>query len=422
MSHKKKLTKIVCSLVILSPIIAILHLYCSIPAQITLACGGSYTYRLQPFTTLKSSQDKILAETSNISQGFITSLGKNTNINANNIGNYVLSLKLFDAIPLKKINVVVTPKHYVVASGEPIGVKLYTDGILVVGISYVTAQNGENVFPAKEAGLKEGDRIISINGVKISSIEEMSERINASNGNLTLSVERDNTISEIKIKAVRSKNDHSYKLGIWVRDTAAGVGTMTFYDPETKKFASLGHAITDVDTGDVLKVLKGSIISCNIVSVTKGQKGSPGELIGSFTNKDIGKIQLNTPLGIYGSVEDTEYFSGKPEIEVATRFQINEGSAYILADTDGAGVKAYSVEIQKIARDATQNNKGIIFKVTDRDLIEKTGGIVQGMSGCPIIQNDMLVGAVTHVFVNDPLKGYGIFAENMIDKIYELAE
>lgn len=403
-----KIGIIILTLLIVFPTIAIIHLNNAIPDEITLSKDSNYSYNLLPFTSISRTQSNIieadLSETPAIP------------LNTANVGNYQVEVNLFERIPLKNIDVNITAKKYVNPSGAPIGIKLHTDGVLVVGISYVTDENGNTVYPAKTSGIKSGDLIIGINGKKISSIDEMTSQIANTNGTFTLTLKRDDEILEKSVTAVKSSEDNSYKMGVWVRDSAAGVGTMTFYDPQTNKYASLGHAITDVDTGKILTVSDGKVLSCEIVSVNKGVKGTPGELIGSFTGKNIGKIESNTPFGVYGNVENSENIVCCDLVEVATRFQTNEGDAYILSDIDGNGIKKYSIEITKISKNSS-DNKGIVFKVTDKALIAKTGGIVQGMSGSPIIQNNMLVGAVTHVFINEPTKGYGIFAENMIDMV-----
>jgi len=391
---------------LLCPIILISYLYCAIPSKVKVSSGSSYSYGLNPLV-------------SNFSEAGILT-GTNTVIskNADNIQDkYTLSLKLFNTIPIKNINVEVAPKVYVYPCGEPIGVKMYTDGILIVGISYVINQNGQEEYPAKTAGIKEGDIIRSINGYNISSTDEMAEAVNSAQGRLNLSIERNNEIINVDMQACMS-SDGDYKMGIWVRDTAAGIGTMTFYNPQTHTFASLGHAITDIDTGDMLKLLHGDAIECRILSVNKGSRGCPGELIGAFTDNDIGDILINDRSGVYGKLDEYPYEGNTEPIPIATRFEINEGPAYILSDVDGTGVKLYSINILRFREN--QANKGIVFKVTDEKLLEKTGGIVQGMSGSPIIQNNMLIGAVTHVFINDPEKGYGIFAENMLDEINKI--
>jgi stage IV sporulation protein B len=229
-----------------------------------------------------------------------------------------------------------------------------------------------------------------------------------------LKVARDEEVFETDITPMIS-NDGYYRIGIWVRDSTAGIGTLTFYNPEDNSFAALGHAITDCDTGTVLTVSCGDLVGCEILSVKKGEHGTPGELSGQFENKNLGKILKNNDFGIYGKIKNSNVLQAKP-MRVATRFQIKQGPATILCDVDGNGVKSYDIEITKVSTSSKVDNKGIVLKITDNDLLSKTGGIVQGMSGSPIIQNDMIVGAVTHVFVNDPTRGYGIFIENMLNE------
>ena len=313
----------------------------------------------------------------------------------------------------KYVEANVTQKRYVIPSGEAVGVKMYTDGLLVVYVSEVVDKQGNRYSPAKDAGLRETDRILEVDGLEMTTNEELSDYINEVKRSVQLKVARDEEIFSTQITPVIS-NDGNYRIGIWVRDSTAGIGTLTFYNPRDKSFAALGHAITDCDTGTVLKVLKGDLVGCDILSVKKGQNGTPGELSGQFENNNLGRILKNNDFGLYGTIQNDEIFLNKTPIEAASRFQIKQGRASILCDVDGKGVKNYEVEIMNVSKTQEINNKGIVLKVTDKELLEKTGGIVQGMSGSPIIQNDMIVGAVTHVFVNDPTRGYGIFIENML--------
>ncbi len=302
---------------------------------------------------------------------------------------------------------------YLIPSGEAIGVKMFTDGLLVVYVSDVIDNDGRRYSPAKAAGLRETDRIISVDGVELGTNEELSDYINLVKRPVLLEVARDEEIFTTEIVPIVS-NDGYYRIGIWVRDSTAGIGTLTFYNPQDNTFAALGHAICDADTGVILKLSEGDLVGCDILSVKRGEHGVPGELSGQFKNKNFGKIIKNNEFGIFGKIENNELFTkGKP-IPVATRFQIKQGKAQILCDVDGKGVKSYNIEITDVSKDNKINNKGIVLKVTDEVLLEKTGGIVQGMSGSPIIQNGKIVGAVTHVFVSDPTRGYGIFIENML--------
>lgn len=377
-------------------------LYFSVPSKIVLPVGSNLGIKTLPFYSVKTASDNPTVQCSN---GQI-------NVNFSQTGEFEYNVNVFESIPFKKLKVSVVPKTYVIPSGEAVGVKMFTDGLLVVYVSDVIDESGNRHSPAKEAGLRETDRILSVDNLEIGTNEEFSDYINTARTTVHLKVARDEEVFETDITPVLS-NDGSYRIGIWVRDSTAGIGTLTFYNPQDKSFAALGHAITDCDTKTILTVSDGDLVGCEILSVKKGEHGEPGELSGQFKNKVIGKILKNNDYGLYGTLENVDTLQSKT-IEAATRFQIKQGSAEILCDVDGKGVKSYDVEITSVSKEEKTYNKGIVLKVTDEELLSKTGGIVQGMSGSPIIQNGMLVGAVTHVFVNDPTRGYGIFIENML--------
>lgn len=328
-------------------------------------------------------------------------------------GNFDYQLNLFEKIPLKKLKVSVIPKAYVIPSGEAVGVKMFTDGLLVVYVSEVVDKNGNKTYPAKDAGLRETDRILSVDDIEIESNEQLCDYINQVKTKVRLRVARGDDIFIADVTPVLS-NDGYYRIGLWVRDSTAGIGTMTYYNPQNNSFAALGHAICDSDTGAILKVSDGDLVGCNILSVRKGKNGVPGELSGQFQSKNLGKITKNNDFGIFGKINNSSLLDKNQLMEVATRYQVKQGKAQILCDVDKEGVKSYDIEIVSVSKSPTIDNKGIVLKVTDEELLEKTGGIVQGMSGSPIIQNNKIVGAVTHVFVNDSTKGYGIFIENMM--------
>lgn len=294
----------------------------------------------------------------------------------------------------------------VVPIGKTVGVKLYTDGLIVIGSSEI---NGRNI--AKEYGIEINDRIISVNNKNIDTTEDFSKIINESPDGVRLSILRDN--ESLTIDAVpEPSSDEIYRLGLWVRDSTAGIGTVTYYNPSDRTFAALGHGINDIDTGNILSVKSGNILHCDILSVTKSKKGIPGEITASFSGESIGNIAANSHLGIFGKMSCDEYNDCGNALPVAAKSQIQEGDAYIITDAFGGKQEQYSIKIKKIT---DNTDKALIIEITDNRLIEQSGGIVQGMSGSPIIQNDRLVGAVTHVFINNPLKGYGALAENMID-------
>ncbi len=384
-SEKFKLKK----LLILLPIMLFTAVYAAIPARVTI----------------KQGQKPILFH------------GITAEASTQSVGSYNCRVKLFNIIPIKTVSVSVTPQMYVIPSGETIGVKIYTQGVLVVGIADVRSEDGKILQPAKNAGIMVGDRIVALDGQAVSTAESFCQKINGGDGSVTASVIRGSKKMELPLSAVYSTESHSFRVGLWVRDSTAGIGTLTFYNPENSTFAALGHAICDNDTKDVLTVRRGAVNLCTIKDVYKGEKGSPGELIGDFKNTELGNITKNCHQGIYGRADTIPQNTKLP---VASRFQVKEGKASILCDVDGSGPMPYEIEITKISKMSQETNKSFVIKVTDKTLLEKTGGIVQGMSGSPIIQDGMLAGAVTHVFVNDPTKGYGIFAENMLDMTMNL--
>ncbi len=326
---------------------------------------------------------------------------------------------LLDAIPIKTVDVEVVEETQVIPCGTPFCVKIFTQGVVVVGMSDLKS-NGKTVNPARSAGLKIGDVITSINGIQVNTNEEVAAIIEKSGGvPLSLSVLRSNMSFEVQITPVKADDGISYKAGLWVRDSSAGIGTLTFYNPEEHSFAGLGHGICDIDTGDLMPLLSGDIVSANISGIVKGEKGTPGELRGYFSNNNaIGNLSANIQTGVYGTMDQCPA-SNEP-MTVAMKQQVVPGKAQILTTIQGNEPQYYDIEIESVNYNEDVPTKNMIVKITDPELLEKTGGIVQGMSGSPIIQNGMLVGAVTHVFVNEPEKGYGIFAENMLENSYEL--
>lgn len=324
---------------------------------------------------------------------------------------YTDELKLFGAVPIKNVDVTVVKENYVVPSGCAFGVKLYTAGVVVVRITDVTTQDGQK-NPAYSAGVRTGDIILAVNGKNVSTNDEVSKIVSQSGGKaVDLSLKRGNRGFSVSFKPEKSMDDGEYKAGLWVRDSTAGIGTVTFYDPQSYIFGGLGHGICDIDTGEIMPLMTGDIVKVNITGVAKGTKGQPGELKGTLDDNNWGSLYSNTETGVFGILNDAE--AGKA-IPVAMKQEVKTGPAQILATVDNSGPKKYMVQIEKINYSDNAPTKNMVIRVTDPELLKKTGGIVQGMSGCPIIQNGRLVGAVTHVFVNDPEMGYAIFAENMI--------
>ena len=312
-------------------------------------------------------------------------------------------------IKVKQVNVTILPEVEVIPIGKIVGLKLYTSGILVVGIN-------ENIL--NESDIKEGDAIISINNKKVESIENIKSIVEKSNGeDLLVKYIRDNdeilvsTISPVKTE------DNSYKLGLWVKEGATGVGTISFYNPETNDFAALGHGVYDKDTGELLKIEEGSLLNSKVISISKGEYGMPGEIKGALIEDDkLGDIEKNTEFGIYGSL-NINNISSNDKIKVASRSEIKKGLAYILCSIDGNEPKEYEIEIENINIENNINNRSMKIRITDEELIEKTGGIICGMSGCPIIQNGKLIGVVTNVLVNNSEVGYGVFADLMLKEM-----
>lgn len=336
----------------------------------------------------------------------------------NKIGKVNFSLNLFNLIPLKNIDVNVIPKTTVVPMGNAIGMKLYTAGVLVVGMSEI-----EGKKPYENSGIKEGDRIVQINQNQIDNTDDLMEAVNQSNGNkISVQYVRDEKTITTSIKPVKNSSNE-YKIGLWVRDAAAGVGTLTFYEPASGMFATLGHGIMDIDTLDLIKIANGELVTTNILSITKGTKGNPGEIRGTIeAGHTIGNISKNTKFGIFGTMNKTPYLTVSDEnaMQVALREEIKTDKAQIICELENGKKEYYDIEIQKVFVNNNKDNKSMLIKITDLKLLEKTGGIIQGMSGAPIIQNGKFVGAVTHVLVNDPTIGYGVFADIMLKQMKEV--
>lgn len=354
---------------------------------------------------------------------------KNTNVvtassNLNNsivedTGKMELKLNLFNLFSVKDVTVNVIPKTTVVPLGRAIGMRLYTEGVLVVGMSEIEGQK-----PYENSGIETGDKIIEINNIEINNTDELIQCVNNSNGsNVEIKYINDKNEEEVANILPAKTSNNEYKLGLWVRDAAAGVGTITFYEPSTGEFGALGHGINDVDTYELIDIANGELVTTNIIDIVKGEEGSPGEIRGIIENgKTIGNVSKNTSFGVYGNMLDTSRLNinKNNELEVANRSEIKTGKAEIMCELENGKVENYEIEIQKIFLENNSDNKSMLIKVTDENLIEKTGGIIQGMSGAPIIQNGKFIGAVTHVLVNDPQMGYAVFGDLMIKQMREV--
>lgn len=325
-----------------------------------------------------------------------------------------MELKLLGIIPIKTVNIQEVKEPVLIPCGNPFGIKLLTDGVVVVEVSSFETDTGLR-SPAMDAGIKTGDIIKTINGCKITSNDDIADVIERSGGEkLMVSLTRKGANIIANVTPGICKTDNSYRVGLWVRDSSAGIGTVTFYNPETGIFAGLGHPVCDIDTGVILPLSEGEVVDVTVNGIKKGRSGIPGELIGSFSSQAaIGSLELNCEKGLYGIMSKCGV-NAEP-VPLGMRQEIETGDAYIYTTIDGNRPQKYSIVIEKIDLHDSHDSKNMIIRVTDKTLLEKTGGIVQGMSGSPIIQNGMLVGAVTHVFVNNPTKGYAIFADAMYD-------
>ncbi len=320
----------------------------------------------------------------------------------------IMALKV---VPVKDIKVNITKRRFVSPGGDVFGIKLYTKGVIVVSIDSVTTSSG-TADPAVTAGIKCGDIITTINSVAATSSQQMTDAVESSSGNpLHLRIDRNGEIIDIYLTPVMSVNG-KFKAGLWVRDSSAGIGTVTFYDDSAGMFAGLGHGVCDVDTGKIMPLNNGEAVRAKVNGFYKSSAGNPGELCGVFSDVALGSLRVNHEMGVYGRLLQP---SGTKVMPVALESEIRLGKAQMITTIDDSGPQYYDIEITKIYPSSDLSARNMIIKVTDPVLLEKTGGIVQGMSGSPIVQNSMLVGAVTHVFVNSPDQGYAIFAQRMLE-------
>lgn len=334
-----------------------------------------------------------------------------------------LRLKLFGLIPIKNMEVQVVPQVKLVPGGQSIGVLLHAEGVIVVGQSIVQDINGNKFNPAKEAGIQNGDVILKLNGQQVNSDDQVAKIVNNAGQKgqeVKLTVKRKNKILNKSVKPILCKETRRFRIGLYIRDSAAGVGTLTFYDPVTEKYGALGHIITDADTNQPIDVSDGKIVRSSVQGIQASKKGAPGEKIGMFIDDRnfVGNIEKNTKLGIYGRLINDSYtgIQKQQALPIALANQIEEGKAEILTVLDGEKIEEFNIEIKKVLPQKEPDSKGLIIEITDPRLLKKTGGIIQGMSGSPIVQNGKIVGAVTHVFINDPTRGYGCLIEWMLNE------
>lgn len=336
---------------------------------------------------------------------------KNCEVNKDKI-----EIKLLGLIPLKSVKLSKVDDLELYPGGNTVGIKLSTKGVLVVGYSDINCERGQVESPAKRSGIQLGDVITKINGEEIENSKDLLRKINElKDSKISLQYLRNDVTQSKEINL--EKEEDGYRLGLWVRDSTAGIGTLTFYHKESKTFGALGHPITDGDTNEPFIIKDGNLLDSSVISVKKGEKGMPGELKGLFLNEKVGiaTINKNTEAGIFGVANKNiiNKISDKP-LKIAFRNEIKEGKAQIITTVDESGPKYYDIEIIKLLPQDEPGPKSMLIKVTDEELLEKTGGIVQGMSGSPIIQDNKIIGAVTHVLINKPDVGYGIYIEWML--------
>lgn len=331
-------------------------------------------------------------------------------------GQFNLSLRLFGLIPLKNLVVNVLPEVWVIPGGHSVGVMLPTDGVVVVGHSPVYLDNGEIASPAQDAGLLLGDHILEINQIKIKSEKHAAELVHklGAKGEIKALIKQNNEEKTINLKPMFCTDTKTFRIGVYIRDNSAGIGTITFYEPKKKLYGALGHMIMDL--AKINHPEKGRIVNADIQGIKQGKKGDPGEKIGLFHKKELdGNIEINSNFGIFGRLNqpliNPYYKEGMP---VALAQQIHEGEAEIITVISGEKLEKFKINILRVLPQQQPTGKGLIIEIIDPKLLKNTGGIIQGMSGSPIIQNNKLVGAVTHVFVNDPTKGYGCLVEWML--------
>lgn len=354
---------------------------------------------------------------SNIPEGAVTiDLKKPFILDTESVQEYLMEVKLFGILPFKQIDIQVIEEQELVPVGVPIGIYMKTDGILVVGVGEFEGQDGTDYSPSKYI-LKSGDYIHKINGVEINRKQELIQNVEECGGQkVTLLICRDGQMKEVEVQPICDRSG-AYRIGAWVRDNVQGVGTMTYFDSEGN-FGALGHGINDVDTGTLMEMYDGTLYRTEIIDVKKGKIGTPGEMVGMISYSDefiLGDINVNSLQGIFGQCNNkaTELTREKP-IPIGLKQEIKEGAAQILCTVNGVATY-YDIQITGIHLDNDNVNRGLEIKITDPALLEITGGIVQGMSGAPIIQDGKFIGAVTHVLVQDSTRGYGIFIENMLE-------
>ena len=403
--------KICITIVLLSILLIYITNITSIPKNIILLQNEDY----------KISHLKGVEIRGNVKSEDENFIEKVATINSEIVGKIKLKLTALGIIPIKDITVSVIPQTMVIPSGKAVGLKIYSKGVLVIGESSVDGIDGNDYEPYKEAGIKKGDLILQIDENEVENVNELVKAVRKTNGKIAKVVyERNGEKLQGDIKPVRSIDDNDYKIGLWVRDGVMGIVTATFYNPKTGDFVGVGHGISDTDVSDRIKMDYGTINGVEIMSILPSKKSSPGEIIGTLDSfEEYGAITANKENGIYGNIydEQKENFITREAIPIASRNEVEIGDAKILSTLENGIIEEFKIKIQRKYSEANNDSKSMIIEIVDNSLLERTGGIVQGMSGSPIIQNGKLVGALTHVFVNDPTRGYAVFADTMLNEM-----
>ncbi|OOB77818.1 MAG: SpoIVB peptidase [Epulopiscium sp. Nuni2H_MBin001] len=394
--------------------------YYYLPNEIRVVVGREYclNFELPLWARVKVQDDLILRDEHSILQGKENvSLNEPLVVEVQNEGSSQIEISLLGTIPVKTVAVQAMPYQEVIPGGQVIGIEVHSDGVCVVGTGNFVS-NGKEVNPCKNK-VKKGDIITAVDGQSVTTKEEFKTYVESNNGEkITLEIIRGKKELEVEIEPQYSDEESGYKIGAWVKDTIQGLGTLTYVDPQSGSFGALGHGITDAEFEKIIPISTGSIMTAVVDQIKKGEAGKPGEISGIINTQDyahLGDINNNTSRGIFGVMEQEDIDKMEHEaVPIATQNEVKEGEATILADLTGDGVVAYDIKVQKVAKYTTEPSKGMIIKIVDETLLELTQGIVQGMSGSPILQDGKLIGAISHVFVNDPTSGYGIFIENMI--------
>lgn len=407
--HFRWMCAIVVGMACLSPPV---HQLAEVPASIQVPLGDQAIVHLRlPNRSQVSTSDTNVVHVKSVPVEGTQS--RDVAVFTDNVGSAFVSTKLFGFLPWKTLQVNVVPQERVYVGGQSVGIRLRAKGVIVVGFRRI----GENhTSPAASADVRLGDVIEQMNHRPVSSAEDVRRLLSVSDGNIQVEIRRQGEHKSIAIHPIQ--DDTGRHLGLYVREKTSGVGTLTYYDPEHRRFGALGHVITDADTGQPV-VGTGSLYDAEVTGMVKGLAGKPGEKRGRFvgTTHEIGHIEVNSPFGVFGTMQAApDHVSNNMQLSVALPENVHEGPAKMLTVIEGQKVEMFDVEIENVVKQRKPGTKSMIVHVVDNRLLEKTGGIVQGMSGSPLIQDGQLIGAVTHVFVSDPTRGYGVYAEWMLEQ------